>query len=92
MIVRISTEGQYEVPDSLFEELNRLDNTTVEAVEASDEELFYSSFRGMIELVRTKGTPVGDDDLRESVLILPPPDLTLPEAEVQFTGEGLLPD
>ena len=92
MIVRISTEGQYEVPDSLYEELNTLDNRTVEAVEASDEELFYSSFREMIELVRSRGKPLGEDDLHESALILPPPDLTLPEAEEQFTGEGLLPD
>jgi hypothetical protein len=92
VIVRISTEGQYEVPDSLYEELNTLDNRAVEAVEASDEELFYSSFRELIELVRSRGTPLGDDDLHESALILPPADLTLPEAEEQFTGEGLLPD
>jgi len=92
VIIRISTEGQYELPDSLYEELNRLDNTTTEAVEASDEELFYSSYREMIELVRSRGTRLDDDALHESALILPPPDLTLPEAEAQFTGEGLLPD
>ena len=92
MIVRISTEGQYEVPDDVYEELNRLDNETVTAVEASDEELFYSSFREMIELVRSRGTLLDDDALHESALILPPPDLTLREAEEQFTGEGLLPD
>jgi hypothetical protein len=31
-------------------------------------------------------------DLRESDLIVPPPDLTLAEAEEEFTGDGLLPD
>jgi hypothetical protein len=92
VIVRISTEGQYEVPDDVYVELNRLDNEVVTAVEASDEELFYSSFRGMLELVRSRGTPLGGDDLHESALILPPPDLTLPEAEETFTGDGLLPD
>jgi hypothetical protein len=92
VIVRISTEGQYEVPDDVYDQLNELDNRTVLAVEASDEELFYSSYREMIELVRSRGTPLGDDDLNESALILPPADLTLAEAEEQFTGEGLLPD
>jgi hypothetical protein len=92
VIVRISTEGQYEVPDSLVDELNTLDNKTVEAVDASDEELFNSSFRELIELVRSRGTPLGEDDLHESTLILPPPDLTLSEAGEQFTGDGLLPD
>jgi len=92
VIVRIATEGQYEVPDSLYEELNALDNRAVEAVEASDEELFYSSFRELIELVRSRGKPLAGDDLHESALILPPADLTLAEAGQQFTGDGLLPD
>ena len=92
MIVRIATEGQYEVSDDVYDELNRLDNEIVTAVEASDEELFYSSYREMIELVRSRGTRLDDDALHESALILPPADLTLPEAEEQFTGEGLLPD
>ncbi|HEY8637791.1 MAG TPA: hypothetical protein VIL64_01025 [Solirubrobacteraceae bacterium] len=92
MIVRILTEGQYNLPDDLYDELNSLDNRTVTAVEASDEELFYDTFRALLDLVRDKGTPLADDDLSESSVILPPPDLTLVEAEEEFTGEGLLPD
>jgi len=92
VIVRIATEGQYEIPDTLYEELNRLDNELVTAVEASDAELFYSLFNEMLELVRERGRPVDADHLGESAIILPPPDLTLPEAEQEFTGEGLLPD
>jgi hypothetical protein len=92
VIVRILTEGQYNLPDDLYDELNSLDNRTVTAVEASDEELFYDTFRALLDLVRDKGTPLADDDLSESSVILPPPDLTLVEAEEEFTGEGLLPD
>jgi hypothetical protein len=92
VIVRISTEGQYDVPDDVVDELNRLDNETVSAVEATDEARFAQSYGALLELVRTRGTPLGDDDLQESELILPPPDLTLAEAEHEFTGEGLLPD
>jgi hypothetical protein len=92
VIVRISTEGQYELPDDLIDELNRLDNETVTAVESADESRFRAAYDELIELVRSRGTPLGEDDLAESALILPPSDLTLSEAEVQFTGEGLLPD
>jgi len=92
VIVRISTEGQYEVSDEVYEELNRLDNEAVGAVEAADEARFKASYGALLELVRSKGTPLEGDDLHESALILPPPDLTLEEAEHEFTGEGLLPD
>jgi len=92
VIVRISTEGQYELPDDLVDELNRLDNETVTAVEAVDESRFSQTWSELLELVRTRGTRLSDDDLHESELILPPPDLTLAEAGEQFSGEGLLPD
>ena len=92
MIVRISTEGQYEVPDELYEELNRLDNEAVTAVEAEDESRFAQTYGELLELVRSRGTPLAGDDLHESALILPPPDLTLAEAGAQFSGEGLLPE
>jgi hypothetical protein len=92
VIVRIVTEGQYDVPDNLYDELNKLDNRAVEAVEAGDEELFYDTWNAMLGLVRDRGSQLEPEDLRESSLILPPPDLTLAEAEHEFTGEGLLPD
>jgi hypothetical protein len=92
VIVRISTEGQYELPDGMLDELNELDNRVVAAVEADDEASFKHSFSEMIELVRSRGTQLSDDDLQESTLIMPPPDLTLAEAERDFTGDGLLPD
>jgi hypothetical protein len=92
VIVRISTEGQYQVPDDLHEELNRLDNEAVSAVEAEDELRFSQTYGALLELVRSRGTRLSDDDLHGSALILPPPDLTLAEAGEQFSGEGLLPD
>ena len=45
----------------------------------------------MLDLVREHGEPVPLDELVESDLILPEPDLTLREAEELFVGEGLLP-
>jgi hypothetical protein len=90
VIVRISTEGQYELGDGERPSLNELDNAAVAACEAGDEPRFNDSFTRMIEFVR-QGHPVGDDDLRPSDVILPPPDVSLQEAKADFSGEGLIP-
>ena len=92
MIVRISTENQYEVPDEAAERLNDLDNLCVEAVEAGSEERFREAFEQMLGLVRTEGHLLDADILHGSDVILPPPDVTFAEARNGFSGEGLIPD
>ena len=92
MIVRIATEGQFELPDEDVDRLNELDNELVSLVEAGDEERFQEVFESLLELVRSDGKPVADDVLEESDVILPPPDLTFAEAGEQFSGDGLIPD
>jgi hypothetical protein len=92
VIVRIATEGQYRVPDGEAERLNELDNAAVKAVESDDEDGFHTTFEQMLDLVRRQGQPLGDDELEDSDVILPPPDLSFVEAAAEFTGEGLIPD
>jgi hypothetical protein len=46
----------------------------------------------MLALVRSDGHKLGDDELEESDVILPPPDLSFSEASHDFTGDGLIPD
>ena len=92
MIVRIATEGQFHLPDEDAARLNELDNQTVEAVEAGDEDRFAQLFEEMLELVRRDGTALDDDELEESDVILPPPDTSMEEAALDFSGEGLIPD
>ncbi len=91
MIVRISSEGQYNLPGSFIDQLNGIDNELVEAVEASDQGQFEALLKQMLSLVREQGSPLPVDELVESDLILPEPDLTLKEAKELFVGEGLLP-
>ena len=91
MIVRISTEGQYELDDDHAQRLNELDNAIVDAVGAGNQDTFRTLFDEMLGLVRDKGSPLGDDVLHDSEVILPPPDLTLEEAGEDFSGEGLIP-
>ena len=40
MIVRISGEGQFDVPDGHLEELNRLDDDLTKAVDSGDDAQF----------------------------------------------------
>lgn len=91
MIVRIATEGQYELPDSETDALNELDNDAVGACATDDEQRFHAAFTRLLDLVRGSGQLLHDDDLRGSDLILPPPDVSLEEAKAEFSGEGLIP-
>ena len=91
MIVRIATEDQYRLPDADAERLNALDNDAVAAVDADDEDRFHAIFEEMLQLVRTDGHRLGDDELEESDVIIPPPDLSFSEAHHEFNGEGLIP-
>ncbi len=92
MIVRIATEDQYRLPDEDAERLNQLDNDAVTAVDGGDEDRFHEVFESMLELVRRDGHKLDDDEIEESDVILPPPDLSFVEAQSEFTGEGLIPD
>ena len=92
MIVRISGEGQFRLPDDDANRLNELDNSAVAAVEAGDEAKFHSLFDEMLSLVANDGEAVGEDELVESDVILPPRDVSFDEAAGEFTGDGLIPD
>jgi hypothetical protein len=92
VIVRISGEGQFRLPDEDAERLNTLDNEAVAAVEAGEEDKFHSLFEEMLSLVESDGEELADDELVESDVILPPRDVTFEEAAGEFTGEGLIPD
>ena len=92
MIVRISGEGQFKLPDEDAERLNELDNRAVSAVEQGDETGFKELWSQMLEIVSSDGNAVDGDELVESDVILPPRDITFEEARGEFTGDGLIPD
>ena len=92
MIVRILTEGQFNLPGKYIDELNQIDNELVEVVESDNRPEFERLLKKMLDLVREHSTPVAIDELVESDLVLPEPDITLEEAEEMFIGEGLVPN
>jgi len=92
MIVRIFGDQQYRLDDAQHGPLNELDDAVVAAVDAGDEAAYRSRFDALLAFVREHGTPLDDDELIGSDVLLPPADLTLEEASREFTGEGLVPD
>ena len=92
MIVRLSGEGQFRLPNGDAERLNELDNRAVAAVEQGDEAGFRELWAQMLELVAADGNALAEDELEESDVILPPRDISFAEAQGEFTGEGLIPD
>jgi len=92
VIVRLSGEGQYRVPDEIVQQLNELDDVAQAAVEADNEAELDRRLDEMWEIVRTKGELLPDDDLSPSDFVIPPSDLTLEETKRLFSQEGLIPD
>jgi hypothetical protein len=92
VIVRISGEGQYRLDDSHHTKLDELDNAVVAAVDGGDEDGFHASFEELLHFVRSNGAQLADDELESSDHILPPADLTFPEAGEEFNGDGLIPE
>lgn len=92
MIVRIASEGQFELDGRNAQELRELDQKAVKHCAAGDEEVFRATFAQMLALVRSHGRELSDDELVPSDVILPPPDVSFEEARAGFSGEGLIPD
>jgi hypothetical protein len=91
MILRIMGEGQFDVPEGHVEELNRLDQDLLKAVDSGDESRFRSSLQGLLASVRTAGSELPDDYLGPSDLVLPGPDATIEEVREILGEEGLIP-
>ncbi|MCM1968972.1 MULTISPECIES: hypothetical protein [unclassified Streptomyces] len=91
MIVRIMGEGQVELADSHFTELNKLDDELLAEMESGDEEGFRRTLGELLAAVRRLGEPLPDEALEPSELILPAPDASLDEVREMLSDDGLIP-
>ncbi|MGH8824327.1 MAG: PspA-associated protein PspAA [Jiangellaceae bacterium] len=91
MIVRIMGEGQLEVDDSRLAELNPLDDALAAAIETGDDDQFRSALVALLDAVRSAGSPVADDALVDSDLVLPYAEAHIDEVRALLSGEGLIP-
>ncbi|OON77689.1 PspA-associated protein PspAA [Streptomyces tsukubensis] len=91
MIVRIMGEGQVQLDDSHFGELNKLDDELLAEMENGDGPGFRVTLTALLDKVRELGTALPDDALEPSELILPSPDASLDEVRDMLSDDGLIP-
>jgi hypothetical protein len=91
MIVRILSEGQYDVPDDAVASLNEHDAALEAAVGAGDEAAFAAALAALLGVVRSVATLHAVESLDESDVILPPGDATLAEVRDMLDDDGLIP-
>jgi len=91
MIVRIMGEGQVSLAESHLTDLNKLDDELLAELESGDEPAFRQTLTALLNAVRDRGTPLPDDALEPSDLILPAPDATLDEVRAMLNDDGLIP-
>ncbi len=94
MIVRILNEGQWELSEEAVRDLNSLDDAVDKAVASADQDKLASALQALLNRVRSTGTVVPDDELRDSDLILPDADSTVEDvrALLSDSDEGLIPN
>lgn len=92
MIIRIMGEGQYRAPESLCDELNKIDNRIVSLVAEGNAGEFKKELVKLISEIKEKGEALGAEELLESDIIVPPEDLSFEEAKAVFTGSGIFED
>lgn len=91
MIVRILGEGQVDVPDGELDALNALDDALQQACEGGNEEAFAQALAALLTRVREVGSPLPDEEIVPSDLVLPSADASLAEVRELLGDEGLIP-
>jgi hypothetical protein len=91
MITRILGEGQYEIAEGHVDELNELDSALQSAADSGDEAAFVSALSALLAAVRSVGTPLPDEAITPSDLVLPDEDTSLRQVRELLSGEGLIP-
>ena len=95
MIIRIVGEGQWQVPDTEMEHLNRIDARVEHAIDIASQNELTEALTELVATVRTVGTAIANDNIVDSDLIVPDVSATLEEVSVWLSenpvGDGLIP-
>ena len=91
MIVRILSEGQYELDDEAVAELNTLDDELTRSIDAGDDGVFRAALSSLLAKVREAGKPLPVDSLQPSDFVLPDPDAHVDDVREMLGDEGLVP-
>jgi hypothetical protein len=91
MIMRILGEGQYGIADEHIDRLNELDSALQSAADEGDEAAFTTALSALLDAVRGLGTPLPDEEITPSDLVLPDEDTSLAQVRQLLSDEGLIP-
>ncbi|AKH84568.1 F0F1 ATP synthase [Streptomyces sp. CNQ-509] len=91
MIIRILGEGQYEVADQHLDRLNHLDAALQSAADAGDEGAFGTALSSLLDVVRSLGRPLPDEEITPSDLVLPDEGTSLTQVRHLLSDDGLIP-
>lgn len=79
MIVRILGEGQFSVAEGDAEEVRALDAALASAIEANDEAAFGPALAALVARLHEVATPLPEDEIATSEIVVPFSDATLAE-------------
>jgi hypothetical protein len=85
-------EGQLRLDAGSLDELNRLDDELGAAIDSGDDERFRAALMALLDAVRAAGTPVPDEELVDSDLVLPYAEAHVDEVRAMLTDDGLIPE
>lgn len=95
MIIRILGEGQWTVEEDQLDDLQTSDALVERAIDDEDQDALTAALDGLINHIKELGTPVPDDVLADSDLIIPDATSTVENVrefiEEMGTTEGLIP-
>ena len=91
MIIRILSEGQYDVPEQAVESLQELDRALEQAVNSDDESRFRTALAALLSRIRESGSRLPDDELDSSDAILPSEDAHVDEVRALLLDDGVIP-
>lgn len=91
MIIRILGEGQFDVPDDRLGEVQSYDERLEAAVAANDAEGTAVALTTLRERLLQAGTPVADDYLGASDIVVPYSDAGVDEVRELLNDDGLIP-
>jgi PspAA-like protein len=91
VIVRILSEGQYELDDEAVAELNTLDEALTRAIDTGDDGAFRAALSSLLDKVRDAGKPLPVDSLQPSDFVLPDADAHVDDVREMLGDEGLVP-
>lgn len=92
MIVRIMGEGQFDVADVEQDTLQAYDDKVEQAVQSGDGERMSAALDDLRSYILSHGTPVADDFLGVSDIVVPFADASIDDVRQLVDGSGLIPD